>query len=398
MNINLMDEAQELKDLLVALRRDFHENPELGFEEWRTSGKIKEFLTNEGIEYIETAKTGVCGIIKGTLKDDSKKDRCIALRADIDGLPMDDKKTCSYSSKVKGRMHACGHDAHTTILLGAAKLLSRHRDKFSGTVKLLFEPAEETTGGAPIMIEEGVLENPRVEKIIGLHVEETLDAEEIMIKKGVVNAASNPFTIKIKGRGGHGAYPHMAVDPIVMASQVVLGLQTIVSREIKPVNPAVVTVGSINGGTAQNIIPDEVILKGVIRTMTLEDRAYAKERLREIATSICTAMRGECEIDIEESYPCLYNNSSVVDLVTEAAKEIIGSQNVKEQEAPKLGVESFAYFALERDSAFYFLGARNEERNIIYSAHNSRFDIDENLLPIGVSIQCKAALNYLTRE
>lgn len=398
MNINLMDEAQELKDLLVALRRDFHENPELGFEEWRTSGKIKEFLTNEGIEYRETAKTGVCGIIKGTLKDDSKKDRCIALRADIDGLPMDDKKTCSYSSKVKGRMHACGHDAHTTILLGAAKLLSRHRDKFSGTVKLLFEPAEETTGGAPIMIEEGVLENPRVEKIIGLHVEETLDAGEIMIKKGVVNAASNPFTIKIKGRGGHGAYPHMAVDPIVMASQVVLGLQTIVSREIKPVNPAVVTVGSINGGTAQNIIPDEVILKGVIRTMTLEDRAYAKERLREIATSICTAMRGECEIDIEESYPCLYNNSSVVDLVTEAAKEIIGSQNVKEQEAPKLGVESFAYFALERDSAFYFLGARNEERNIIYSAHNSRFDIDENLLPIGVSIQCKAALNYLTRE
>ncbi|EHK2365933.1 M20 metallopeptidase family protein [Clostridium perfringens] len=398
MNINLMDEAQELKDLLVALRRDFHENPELGFEEWRTSGKIKEFLTNEGIEYIETAKTGVCGIIKGALKDDSKKDRCIALRADIDGLPMDDKKTCSYSSKVKGRMHACGHDAHTTILLGAAKLLSRHRDKFSGTVKLLFEPAEETTGGAPIMIEEGVLENPRVEKIIGLHVEETLDAGEIMIKKGVVNAASNPFTIKIKGRGGHGAYPHMAVDPIVMASQVVLGLQTIVSREIKPVNPAVVTVGSINGGTAQNIIPDEVILKGVIRTMTLEDRAYAKERLREIATSICTAMRGECEIDIEESYPCLYNNSSVVDLVTEAAKEIIGSQNVKEQEAPKLGVESFAYFALERDSAFYFLGARNEERNIIYSAHNSRFDIDENLLPIGVSIQCKAALNYLTRE
>lgn len=398
MNINLMNEAQELKDLLVALRRDFHENPELGFEEWRTSGKIKEFLTNEGIEYRETAKTGVCGIIKGTLKDDSKKDRCIALRADIDGLPMDDKKTCSYSSKVKGRMHACGHDAHTTILLGAAKLLSRHRDKFSGTVKLLFEPAEETTGGAPIMIEEGVLENPRVEKIIGLHVEETLDAGQIMIKKGVVNAASNPFTIKIKGRGGHGAYPHMAVDPIVMASQVVLGLQTIVSREIKPVNPAVVTVGSINGGTAQNIIPDEVILKGVIRTMTLEDRAYAKERLREIATSICTAMRGECEIDIEESYPCLYNNSSVVDLLTEAAKEIIGSQNVKEQEAPKLGVESFAYFALERDSAFYFLGARNEERNIIYSAHNSRFDIDENLLPIGVSIQCKAALNYLTRE
>lgn len=398
MDINLRKEAEEIKNLLINLRRDFHENPELGFEEWRTSGKIKDFLKEEGIEYIETAKTGVCGIIRGTLKDDSKKDRCIALRADIDGLPMDDKKTCSYSSKVKGRMHACGHDAHTTILLGAAKLLNRHKDKFSGTVKLLFEPAEETTGGAPIMIREGVLENPRVEKIIGLHVEETLDAGEIMIKKGVVNAASNPFTIKVKGKGGHGAYPHMAIDPIVMASQVVLGLQSIVSREIKPVNPAVVTVGSINGGTAQNIIPDEVTLKGVIRTMTLEDRAYAKERLEEISKSICKAMRGDCEVEIEESYPCLYNNSSLVELVSEAAKEIIGEENVKEQEAPKLGVESFAYFALERDSAFYFLGARNVEKNIIYSAHNSRFDIDENLLPIGVSIQCRAALNYLTRE
>ncbi|MGG5461791.1 M20 metallopeptidase family protein [Clostridium sp. B9] len=398
MDINLLNEAKEIKDILIDLRRDFHENPELGFEEWRTSGKIKEFLTNEGIEYIETAKTGVCGIIRGTLEDDSKKDRCIALRSDIDGLPMNDKKSCSYSSKIPGRMHACGHDAHMSILLGAAKLLNRHKDKFSGTVKLLFEPAEETTGGAPLMIEDGVLENPRVQKIIGLHVEETLNVGEIMIKKGVVNAASNPFTIKIKGRGGHGAYPHMAIDPIVMASQVVLGLQTIVSREIKPVNPAVVTVGSINGGTAQNIIPDEVTLKGVIRTMTLEDRAYAKERLKEIATSICKAMRGECEVIIEESYPCLYNDDDMVDLVKETAKEIIGEENVKEQAAPKLGVESFAYFALERESAFYFLGARNEARNIIHSAHNSMFDVDEDLLPIGVSIQSGAALKYLTRD
>lgn len=398
MNKDLLNEAKGIKNILIDLRRDFHENPELGFEEWRTSKKIKEFLTNEGIEYLETTKTGVCGIIRGTLKEESKKERCIALRSDMDALPISDKKSCSYSSKINGKMHACGHDAHMSILLGAAKLINKHKDEFSGTVKLLFEPAEETTGGAPLMIKDGVLENPRVNKIIGLHVEETLNAGEIMIKKGVVNAASNPFTIKIKGRGGHGAYPHMAIDPIVMASQVVLGLQTIVSREIKPVNPAVVTVGSINGGTAQNIIPDEVILKGVIRTMTLEDRAYAKERLREIATSICTAMRGECEVIIEESYPCLYNNDEVVDLVLKTAREIIGEDNIKEQPAPKLGVESFAYFALERDSAFYFLGARNEARNIIHSAHNSLFDIDEDLLPVGVAIQSGAALKYLTME
>ncbi|MPQ42822.1 M20 metallopeptidase family protein [Clostridium tarantellae] len=398
MKIDFKKEALELKDELINLRRDFHKHPELGFEEWRTSGKIKEFLSKENIPYIEVAKTGICGIIEGTLEEDTKSKRCIALRGDIDGLPINDKKICSYSSEVPGKMHACGHDAHTTILLGAAKLLNKNKHLFKGTIKLFFEPAEETIGGAPFMIKEGVLENPKVDKIIGLHVEETLEVGKIMVKKGVVNAASNPFTIKIKGRGGHGAYPHMAIDPIVIASHVVLALQTIVSREIKPVNPAVVTVGSINGGTAQNIIPDEVILKGVIRTMTLEDRAFAKKRIKEIVASMCTAMRGEYEIEIEESYPCLYNDDTVVELLKEAAIEIIGQKNVTEQLAPKLGVESFAYFALERSSAFYFLGAKNEEKNITYSAHNSRFDIDEDLLPIGVAIQSEAAFRYLTRE
>lgn len=395
MNIDFKKEAIDIQDELIEIRRDFHQYPELGFEEYRTSKKIKEFLTREGIKYIEVAKTGVCGIIEGTLEGKGEK-KCIALRGDIDGLPMEDKKSCDYSSKIPGRAHSCGHDAHTTILLGAAKILNKNKASFKGTIKLFFEPAEETTGGAPHMIREGVLENPKVEKIIGLHVEETLDVGEIMIKKGVVNAASNPFTIKIKGKGGHGAYPHMAIDPIVISSQIILALQTIVSREIKPVNPAVVTIGSINGGTAQNIIPDEVILKGVIRTMTLEDRTYAKKRVEEIVASICIAMRGDYEIDIEESYPCLYNNNETVDLIIGAAESVIGHENVKEQVNPKLGVESFAYFALERDSAFYFLGARNKDKGIVYSAHNGRFDIDENLLPLGVAIQSEAAYRYLT--
>lgn len=395
MNIDFKKEAIDIQDELIEIRRDFHKYPELGFEEYRTSKKIKEFLTREGIKYIEVAKTGVCGIIEGTLEYEGDK-KCIALRGDIDGLPMEDKKSCDYSSKIPGRAHSCGHDAHTTILLGTAKILNRNKDFFKGTVKLFFEPAEETTGGAPHMIREGVLENPKVEKIIGLHVEETLDVGKIMIKKGVVNAASNPFTIKIKGKGGHGAYPHMAIDPIVISSQIILALQTIVSREIKPVNPTVVTIGSINGGTAQNIIPDEVILKGVIRTMTLEDRTYAKKRVEEIVASICTAMRGDYEIDIEESYPCLYNNNETVDLIIGAAESVIGHENVKEQVNPKLGVESFAYFALERESAFYFLGARNKDKGIVYSAHNGRFDIDENLLPLGVAIQSEAAYRYLT--
>ena len=391
-NFNI--EANNIKEELIEVRRTLHQYPELGFEETNTSKFIKEFLTKEGIEFKEFAGTGVCGIIKGTKEGINNK--VIGLRADIDGLPMQDKKSCSYASKINGKMHACGHDGHTTILLGAAKLLNKNKDKFNGTVKLIFEPAEETTGGAKVMISEGVLKDPAVDVMCGLHVEEVLDAGMIMVKRGTVNAASNPFTITIKGSGGHGSYPDTAVDPIVIASHVVTSLQSIVSREIKPVNPAVVTIGSIHGGTAQNIIPSEVKLGGIIRTMTNEDREFAKRRLKEIVNGICTTFRGSAEIEIEESYPCLYNDDNMVEILEASAKNIIGSENVKVQKNPKLGVESFAYFANEVPSVFYFLGIRNEEKGIIHSAHNSLFDIDEDALPIGVAIQCEVAINYLT--
>ena len=391
-NFNI--EANNIKDELIEIRRTLHQYPELGFEETNTSKFIKDFLTREGIEFKEFAGTGVCGVIKGTKEGENNK--VIGLRADIDGLPMQDKKGCSYASKVTGKMHACGHDGHTTILLGVAKLLNKNKDKFNGIVKLIFEPAEETTGGARVMIEEGVLTNPTVDVMCGLHVEETLDAGMIMVRRGTVNAASNPFNITIKGSGGHGAYPDTAIDPIVMASHVVTSLQSIVSREIKPVNPTVVTIGSIHGGTAQNIIPNEVKLGGIIRTMTNEDREFAKVRLKEIVNGICTTFRGSAEIEIEESYPCLYNDDNMVKILEDSAKNIIGAENVKVQKNPKLGVESFAYFANEVPSVFYFLGIRNEEKGIIHPAHNSLFDIDEDALPIGVAIQCEVAMNYLT--
>ncbi len=391
-NFNI--EANNIKDELIEIRRTLHQYPELGFEETNTSKFIKDFLTREGIEFKEFAGTGVCGVIKGTKEGENNK--VIGLRADIDGLPMQDKKGCSYASKVTGKMHACGHDGHTTILLGVAKLLNKNKDKFNGIVKLIFEPAEETTGGARVMIEEGVLTNPTVDVMCGLHVEETLDAGMIMVRRGTVNAASNPFNITIKGSGGHGAYPDTAIDPIVMASHVVTSLQSIVSREIKPVNPTVVTIGSIHGGTAQNIIPNEVKLGGIIRTMTNEDREFAKVRLKEIVNGICTTFRGSAEIEIEESYPCLYNDDNMVKILEDSAKNIIGAENVKVQKNPKLGVESFAYFANEVPSVFYFLGIRNEEKGIIHPAHNSLFDIDEDALPIGVAIQCEVAINYLT--
>ena len=391
-NFNI--EANNIKDELIEIRRTLHQYPELGFEETNTSKFIKDFLTREGIEFKEFAGTGVCGVIKGTKEGVNNK--VIGLRADIDGLPMQDKKSCSYASKVTGKMHACGHDGHTTILLGVAKLLNKNKDKFNGIVKLIFEPAEETTGGARVMIEEGVLTNPTVDVMCGLHVEETLDAGMIMVRRGTVNAASNPFNITIKGSGGHGAYPDTAIDPIVMASHVVTSLQSIVSREIKPVNPTVVTIGSIHGGTAQNIIPNEVKLGGIIRTMTNEDREFAKVRLKEIVNGICTTFRGSAEIEIEESYPCLYNDDNMVKILEDSAKNIIGAENVKVQKNPKLGVESFAYFANEVPSVFYFLGIRNEAKGIIHPAHNSLFDIDEDALPIGVAIQCEVAMNYLT--
>lgn len=392
--ITFLEEANRIKDELITIRRDLHEHPELGFEEKRTSEKIKEFLTKEGIPYVEVSKTGVCGIIKGEKKDNN---RVIGLRADMDALPIQDKKVCSYSSKVPGKMHACGHDAHTTILLGVARILNKNKRLFGGCVKLFFEPAEETVGGAPFMIKEGVLENPRVDAIVGLHVTEDLDYGKIRIKSGVVNAASNPYKIKIKGRGGHGAAPHTTIDPIVIASNVVMALQTIVSREIAPVNPSVITVGSINGGTAQNVIPEEVEITGIIRTLTKEDREYVVRRFKELVTGICRGMRGECDIYIEEGYPCLYNNATMVERVKYVGKELLGVENVVEQKHPSMGVESFAFFAMERTSAFYYLGTGNRTKGTDKAAHSNLFDIDEDAIPLGVAMQCGIAYDYLTR-
>lgn len=396
LKMDFYKEALEINKELIEWRRDFHENPELGFEEYRTSKVIKDFLDKEGIPYIEVAKTGVCAIIKGTAEG-AESGKTIAIRGDIDALPLQDNKSCSYSSKVQGKMHACGHDAHTTIVLGAAKILNRYKHMLKGNIKLLFEPAEETVGGARYMIKEGVLEEPKVDAVIGLHVSEAIEAGKVGIKQGVFNAASNPFTIKIKGKGGHGAHPEDTIDPVVIASNIIVSLQSIVSREIPPVYPAVITVGSIHGGTAQNIIPEEVEIKGIMRTMKSEHREYVKKRLCEVVNGICAAMRGKAEIDIEESYPCLYNDDNMVALLKETATELLGEENVQMLEHPSMGVESFAYFSMERPAVFYFLGSANFEKGITNPAHGTLFDIDERCLPVGVALQCTTAYEYLTR-
>lgn len=384
--------AKNIESELIDIRRDLHENPELGFELVRTSQKVKDFLSKEGIEFYEVAQTGICAIIRGNGK------KTIALRADMDALPLQDKKICDYSSKVNGKMHACGHDAHTTILLGTAKILNSMKDKIPGNVKLFFEPAEETTGGSPLMIKEGVLENPTVDAIIGLHVEEFLEAGTVGLKRGVAYAASNPFTIKIIGKGGHGASPHMTIDPIVIACNVIVSLQNIVSREIPPTDPAVITIGSIHGGTAQNIIPEEVTISGIIRTMKSEHREYIKTRLIQVVEGIVTAMRGKCEISIEESYPCLYNNDKLADMFESKASQIISESNIYKLDQPTMGVESFAYFSMEKPALFYFLGSGNKEKGIVNPAHGSLFDIDESCISIGVAMQCNLAYEFLLKS
>ncbi|MBP1863834.1 amidohydrolase [Clostridium tetanomorphum] len=391
MKIDFLDKAYSLKEHLINWRRDFHMNPELGYEEKRTSSIVKDFLAKNNIEYRETATTGVCAIIKG------KGKKTIAIRADMDALPLNDNKKCSYSSKIQGKMHACGHDAHTTILMGTALILNNIKENLNGNVKLFFEPAEETTGGAKIMIKDEVLENPYVDAVIGLHVDENIQCGKVAIKKGVVNAASNPFTIKIKGKGGHGAHPHTTVDPVFIAGSIIVNLQSIISRELPPVDPGVLTIGSINGGTAQNIIPEEVIISGIIRTMKKEQREYVKRRLKEIVEGVTNSLRGKCEIEIEESYPCLYNDDEMYDLFLHSSGNMIGNDNIIKLDTPNMGVESFAYFSMERPSLFYYLGVRNDEKGIINPAHGSLFDIDEDSLPIGVALQCQVAFDFLNK-
>ncbi|WP_373898593.1 M20 family metallopeptidase [Haloimpatiens sp. FM7315] len=387
--MSLFEKVLEIKDEIIQFRREFHMYPELDFDLPRTFNVIKTFLDREGIEYSKTAKNGLCAIIRGN------GEKTIAIRTDMDALPIQDKKLCDYASKIEGKMHACGHDAHMAIAMGAAKILNSMKDELKGNVKILFEPAEETTGGAKVMIKEGVLENPHVDAVIGLHVEEWLPKGKIGIKKGVVNAASNPFTIKIIGKGGHGASPNYTVDPIVISANVINALQTIISREISPTDPGVITIGSIHGGTAQNIIPEEVEISGIMRTMKKEQRAYVIKRFKEIVEGIVTSMRGSCKIDIEESYPNLYNDDMLFEVCKKTVLKNLGENALEILDAPSMGVESFAYFSLERKSVFYYLGCGNDKKGIKNPAHSSLFDIDEDCIPYGIAMHCGLVLEYL---
>lgn len=389
-NIDFLAEAKSLRNEVINYRRHFHKYPEVGFEEFETCRTIVDYLNCLGIENKVLSGTGIVAIIKG-----KESGKTIALRSDLDALPIDDLKNVEYSSKISGKMHACGHDGHISILMGVAKILNKHRDKLKGNVKLIFEPAEETLGGAKFMIKEGVLDNPKVDAIVGLHVSELIDSGHIGMKYGVVNAASNPFEIIIKGKGGHGAHPEDCIDPIVAACNIVTLLQTIISREISPHNPSVLTIGKFIGGTAPNIIPEEVRLEGVIRTLTKEDREMAVRRLKEICNGVAISMRVNVDVEIVDGYPCLYNDDKMVFLGEKVFKKLIGDENVIMDVNPSMGVESFAYFSQEVPSLFYFLGIKNISKGIVHPAHGGFFDLDEEGLVIGVALQSAIAFSYL---
>lgn len=378
---NIKKLVEDEKQWLIDVRRDFHSHPELGQQEFRTMNKICEYLDEMGIYYKKGIfKTGIIAEIDG-----ENSDYTIALRADIDALPIEDRKACDYSSKNKGVCHACGHDAHTTIALGIARYFAKNKIIPPCNLRFIFQPAEETVGGAKPMIKEGALEN--VDCVFGLHVDEYLPTGEIGIKYGAMNASSDTLKINIYGKSCHGAYPSDGVDAILEASHVMIALQSIVSRNCDARESAVVTIGTINGGTQGNIIADKVQLVGTLRTLNPEVRAMALRRIEEIVTNIPKSFGGNGEFIREEGYTALINHDKEVDIIKENATRLLGADKIYEKKVANMGVEDFAYFIENTPGAFFTLGVKNQAKGIDSPAHNGLFDIDEDALPIGVEMQ-----------
>ncbi len=389
--MDIKSEVMELKDEMIALRRDFHKHPELAFNEKRTAGIVENYLKNCGIEVKSgIAKTGVLGILRG--KEDGKT---ILLRADMDALPIEEMNNVPYKSVNKGIMHACGHDGHTAMLLTAAKVLSRHRDEIKGNIKFVFQPSEEKNpGGAIKMIEEGVMENPHVEKAFGLHLGNMIPAGIIAIKDGVATAEADSFKISIKGKGGHGAYPHTSIDPVVIASQIVIALQTIASREINPINPIVLTIGKIHSGDVFNVIPESAELLGTVRTLDKNLAKTIPERIERIAKNIAMAFRGKAEVEYEFGYPPLINSKEETEYVISVARKVVGERKVIKSPV-SMGGEDMAYFLEKAKGAFFWLGSMNKEKGLDKPHHSAYFDFDEDVMPIGTEMHVRIALGLL---
>ncbi len=381
----LAAEVESMAGTLVAWRRDFHRHPELGFEEHRTSGVVRAFLEATGIEVRSCGRTGLRGFLRG-----GRAGRTVALRADMDALPVAEIADHDYQSEHQGVMHACGHDGHMAILMGAARILAARRDTLAGNVVFLFQPSEERSpGGAPLMIEEGALEG--VDSIFGLHLWQPLPSGVVGLRAGAMMAQADEFEVVVHGRGGHASQPQMTVDPVVVASHLVVAAQTIVSRFADPVKAAVVSFTTIHGGRIHNIIPDSVTMAGTVRTLDLATQRAVKQRLGEVCEATCRLFGATAEFTYADGYPPLLNDESSVDLVSRAAARELGADRVRTI-APVMGGEDFAYFLQRVPGAFAMLGTGD---NRPYPHHNARFDIDESVLPIGVRLMTAVALEMM---
>jgi amidohydrolase len=391
----LLASARALLPWMVEIRRDLHRHPELGLEEHRTRGRVESRLAELGIPHVGgLAETGVLGTIRGTAA--SGADRVVALRADLDALPLQDgKEHAPYRSQVAGKMHACGHDVHTAILLGAAKLLQARRHEFGGTVKLIFQPAEETVGGARLLVEQGVLDNPRVEAIFGLHVDPGMEVGSVGLRYGQRNASSDNLTITIHGRSCHAAYPAAGVDAIVVAAQVISALQTVVSRNIDARHSAVLTLGTIAGGTQANIVASRVSMVGTVRTLDTPTRELVLRRIREVAVGVAAGLGGHAEVDIEPSYDPVVNHDGMVDIVRASASRLLGGDSVMVVPRANMGVEDFGFYLSQVPGAFYSLGVRNHAAGIVHPVHHELFDVDEVCMAYGAALQTENALAVL---
>jgi amidohydrolase len=384
--------SEEYFKEVVAWRRHLHAHPELSYEEFNTSKFVAAQLSSFGIEPQEgIATTGIVALIKG--KNPEKKS--VALRADMDALPIQETNNVSYKSTNPGVMHACGHDVHTSSLLGTAKILQQVKDQFEGTIKLIFQPGEEKNpGGASYMIRDGALTNPTPASIIGQHVMPLVPVGKVGFREGMYMASSDEIYLKVIGKGGHGAAPELTIDPVVIAAHIIIALQQVISRNAGPKQPTVLTFGRIIGAGATNIIPDEVNMAGTFRALNEGWRKEGLQKIKKMAESIAEGMGGKCEVTISHGYPYLENNPQVTRRIRKAAEEYVGKENVVDIDLT-LGSEDFAYYSHVVPASFYRLGTRNDSKGITSYVHTPGFDIDEEALKIGPGLMAWMALAEL---
>ena len=374
--------AAHYADEIVADRRHLHSNPELSFHEYNTAEFVAQKLSSLGLSPQRIANTGIVAVIEGK----NPHSRITALRADIDALPIKEVNDVSYKSKVDGVMHACGHDAHTASLLGTARILNELRGEFEGSVKLIFQPAEEKApGGASVLIKEGVLQNPAPQRILGQHVMPQMPAGKIGFREGMYMASADELYITVHGKGGHGAMPELCIDPVLISAHIIVALQQIVSRHASPKIPSVLTFGKVIANGATNVIPNEVKIEGTFRTLNEEWRSEAHRRMVKMAEGIAESMGGRCEFHVLRGYPFLVNEPELTRRMKKAAAEFVGEENIVDLDL-WMAAEDFAYYTHHLDACFYRLGTRNEARGIISGVHTPTFDIEESALETGAGL------------